>query len=72
MNMISIFGLGKLGKPLAESMATKGFKVIGVDVDDIQKEIDRADLTVLAVPWTEYRQYNYNKNKLLDCWRVIG
>jgi len=33
MNKISVFGLGRLGKPLAEFMATKGFEVIGVDVD---------------------------------------
>ena len=33
LNNISVFGLGKLGKPLAEYMASKGFGVIGVDVD---------------------------------------
>jgi len=33
MKTISVFGLGKLGKPLAEFMSLKGFDVIGVDVD---------------------------------------
>ena len=30
----SVFGLGKLGAPLAAVLATKGFDVIGVDVDE--------------------------------------
>ena len=34
MNNISIFGLGKLGLPMAVWFANKGFNVIGVDVSD--------------------------------------
>lgn len=32
-NTISVIGLGKLGMPLAASLATKGFQVIGADMD---------------------------------------
>ena len=34
MNRISVVGLGKLGLPLAVSLASKGFQVIGVDIDE--------------------------------------
>jgi len=34
LNRISVVGLGKLGLPLAVSLASKGFQVIGVDVDE--------------------------------------
>jgi UDPglucose 6-dehydrogenase len=33
VNKISVIGLGKLGAPLAACLASKGFDVIGVDVD---------------------------------------
>jgi len=34
LNRISVVGLGKSGLPLAVSLASKGFQVIGVDVDE--------------------------------------
>ena len=34
MNRISVVGLGKLGLPLSVSLASKGFQVIGVDIDE--------------------------------------
>ena len=34
MNRISVVGLGKLGLPLTVSLASKGFQVIGVDIDE--------------------------------------
>lgn len=34
MDRISVVGLGKLGFPLAVSLASKGFQVIGVDIDE--------------------------------------
>ena len=34
MNRISVVGLGKLGLPLAVSLASKGFQVVGVDIDE--------------------------------------
>ncbi|MGH2652154.1 MAG: NAD(P)-binding domain-containing protein, partial [Actinomycetota bacterium] len=33
VSTIAVLGLGKLGAPIAACMATKGFRVIGVDVD---------------------------------------
>lgn len=33
MRKISVIGLGKLGSPMAAALASKGFEVIGVDVD---------------------------------------
>jgi UDPglucose 6-dehydrogenase len=33
VNTISVFGLGKLGAPIAACMAAKGLQVIGIDVD---------------------------------------
>jgi len=35
---LSVFGLGKLGAPLAACFAVKGFQVIGVDVDSKRVE----------------------------------
>lgn len=49
-------------------------KVLGETVsyaENVQKEIDKADLTVLAVPWKEYLTLDYNKDRLFDCWRVL-
>jgi len=34
LNRISVVGLGKLGLPLAVSLASKGFQVVGVDIDE--------------------------------------
>ena len=36
---ISVIGLGKLGAPLAACLASKGFRVIGVDVDNNRLEL---------------------------------
>ena len=33
MNSISVFGIGKLGLPLAACLANKGYQVIGVDLN---------------------------------------
>lgn len=33
MNSISVFGLGKLGLPLAACLANKGYKIIGIDLN---------------------------------------
>ncbi len=33
MNSVSVFGIGKLGLPLAASLANKGYQVIGVDLN---------------------------------------
>lgn len=33
MNSVSVFGIGKLGLPLAACLANKGYQVIGVDLD---------------------------------------
>ena len=33
MKTVSVFGIGKLGFPVAACFASKGYKVIGVDVD---------------------------------------
>lgn len=38
LNTISVVGLGKLGLPLTVSLASKGFQVIGVDIDETKVE----------------------------------
>ena len=49
-------------------------KVLGETVsyaENVQEAINNVDLTVLAVPWVEYRGFNYDKDKLFDCWRIL-
>src|SRR3989338_1646030 len=36
---VSVIGLGKLGMPLAVCLASKGFRAIGVDVDNNRLEL---------------------------------
>ena len=39
-NSVSVFGIGKLGLPLAASLANKGYHVIGVDMNqDVVKAV---------------------------------
>jgi len=38
MTRLSVIGLGKLGAPIAATLASKGFQVIGVDVDQYKVE----------------------------------
>ena len=33
MNSVSVFGIGKLGLPLAAALANKGYHVIGMDMN---------------------------------------
>lgn len=45
---ISVIGLGKLGQPLAVCFASKGFKTVGVDIDEtVVDAINRKQATVL-------------------------
>ena len=56
---------------LVNTRSMIGNNVDYIKDDNIQKEINNTDLTVLAVPWKEYKSLNYNKNRLFDCWRII-
>ncbi len=47
LSSISIFGLGKLGAPLAAAMASRGYEVIGVDSDP--RRVDDAKLGKLPL-----------------------
>ncbi len=46
MNQISVVGLGKLGLPFAICLASKGFKIIGVDID--KKRIEAVNEGVVS------------------------
>lgn len=64
MNKISVFGLGKLGLPLAAVIASKGFLVYGVDIN--KEVIDNLNngKTILSEPGLQELIKN-NKNRII-------
>ncbi|MBU0777631.1 GDP-mannose dehydrogenase, partial [Patescibacteria group bacterium] len=50
MDKISVFGLGKLGLPLAVAFAQRGFSVIGVDIDQKRLDILQAGIAPFYEP----------------------
>jgi len=55
MKRISVIGLGKLGLPWAVCLASKDFKVIGVDIDD--EKIAKINKGISPIHETDLQKY---------------
>ncbi|MFQ5890950.1 MAG: UDP-glucose dehydrogenase family protein [Gemmatimonadota bacterium] len=53
MDTISVIGLGKLGAPIAACLASKGYRVIGVDVDAGKVELINRGIAPVLEPGLE-------------------
>jgi hypothetical protein len=63
---ISVFGLGKLGAPMAACFAAKGFRVVGVDVDERKVQaINRGEAPIFEPRLSDIFVFS-------TCWRGFG
>jgi len=73
LNRISVVGLGKLGLPLAVSLASKGFQVIGVDIDERKVKAINSGISPVSerarTPWKEFEHLEVNV-PVINCWDV--